>query len=342
MSKNYTPRFGYKPNPAATFRFVRNLRIPHISTHAPHLLETNAERDACPILDLYAVDPNYKRGAQAIGDCVSWGFSLGASIVLAGQVVRGEAEWPGAWISENATYGLRAEVDPRNFANYQDGWYGSGAAEAYTKYGAIPSLDWSKETGNPDHDIRQYSGDRAKEWGKYGCGGQGDNGKLDSIAKKYPIREVSMITTLESAEAVMDRGCPIPICSDMGFGQMQRNEEGIVRPSGSWAHCMLDGLKLWRKGRRLWSIHQSWGNSCSGPQPYIEEIVKQYYTTIRKAMRWTVTAMKDIAAKVINSIGQYTWLVEDEPFLRILKQQDSYSLSGAEGYNLPIWDLDNF
>lgn len=339
VAKSYKPRFGYKPNPALSFRFNRTLRIPHISTHAPHLLETNKDqRDVFLFLDLLRVDPSWRRYAQEIGDCVSWGWTLGYDTVLAGKVVRGESEWPGAWMFQPATYGFRAQLDPRNFANDEDGWYGSGAAEAAIKCGFVPSLDWSTTTGNAEHDCRKYSGEVAKKWGRYGCGGKNDEGKLDAIAKRYLAREVSLITTLESSEAIIDRGAGLPICSDVGFGQMQRDEDGIVGISGSWPHCMVVLAKMYLKGKRLWRIFQSWGDSCSGPDPVVEDLITKLFKMMADAWKWAKKKVMAMAKAVSNVISNCSWWVTDQSLLRILKQQDSYGISGAEGFNQPLWD----
>lgn len=336
---DFTPRFGYRSNPEATWRFNRTLRIPNISTHLPRLCQSNREkRDVLLMCDVLAVDPNWFRLAQEIGDCVSHGWSYGEDLLVARLVILKWATWIQAWSSQPAFYGLRVEVDSRNFANYEDGWYGSGAAKAASQYGFVPALDWSKHTGNPEHDLRKYSGKIAKEFGRYGCGGKNDNGALDKIAAQRSVKEVAAITTLESAEAVIDRCAPIPVCSDIGFGEMQRDSEGIVRRSGSWAHCMCIAGKIWRKNHRLWRLVQSWGRSCKGPDPYVEEICKSYFSSMGKAVGWSKTRIGDIIPKAIDAISACSWWITDEDMLRILKQNDSYAISGAEGFEMPPWD----
>jgi hypothetical protein len=338
-------RFGYVPNPAATEQFVRTLRYPSISNNLPHLLETNAERDAVGLLDIWLADPVWKREAQGIGDCVAWAGTGGGNTIYAGNVRRGEARFD-AWFSEEGLYGLRVETDPRTFANYEDGWYGSGVVKAMLEYGLIPKKDWREKTGNPEHDLRKYNAKRAKEWGRWGAGGRADKGKLDAIAKKQPIKEASLLTKLDSAEAVLDHQGVIVICSDVGFedrqGRCVRDSEGVVRPGGKWPHSMFEALKIWRRNRRLWLVTNSWGTSVSGPQPYIEELVKTIFQKIRKAMKWAVTEAVARAEYVAKAIGACSFFIDDEAQSKILRQRDSFGIHAKFAFDLPVVDWDRF
>jgi hypothetical protein len=99
--------------------------------------------------------------------------------------------------------------------------------------------DWGivyrEEVGG--HDLRVYSADRAKKWGAYGNGGQGDGGKLDAIAKRHPAQHVAMVKTFAEAAAAIEAGFPIPVCSLVGFESV-RDQHAYARASGQWAHCM--------------------------------------------------------------------------------------------------------
>jgi hypothetical protein len=71
----------------------------------------------------------------------------------------------------------------------------------------------------------------------------------------------------------------------------------------------------------------SWGDSCSGADPYIEELVDKYFES-------------SLRQKVASAISACSWWIEDSPMLRILKQQDSFAASGAEGFAAPLWDFE--
>jgi len=127
--------------------------------------------------------------------------------------------------------------------------------------------DWGvlyRQNYSPLVDLSTYSSKRAKDWGNYGCGGQGDNGKLDTIAKDHPIKDVALVTTFEEAAAAISSGYPVPVCSGQGFSST-RDGEGFARASGSWAHCMcFIGVRWDRPGLLCMN---SWGTTwINGPK----------------------------------------------------------------------------
>jgi hypothetical protein len=87
------------------------------------------------------------------------------------------------------------------------------------------------------HDLRSYSADRAKQWGAYGCGGQGDGGKLDGIAKKHPAAYVALTTTWAEAAAAVEAGFPVAVASNQGFAS-STDSHGYAAASGQWLHQM--------------------------------------------------------------------------------------------------------
>ena len=118
------------------------------------------------------------------------------------------------------------------------------------------------------HDLRAYSADRAKAWGAYGCGGQGDGGKLDAIAKAHPAKHVALVRSFKEAAAAIESGYPIAVCSMQGFASV-RDDQGFAAPRGSWAHCMaFIGVRYEKNGspRDALLCLNSWGPAwISGP-----------------------------------------------------------------------------
>jgi hypothetical protein len=275
----FIPHFGYVPDPAHTERYVESLPFPRLADDLPHLIRQRTPRDVFLWLPLLKVKPSWQRGAQGIGDCVAWGAELAATFLMAMQHVAGESGWVEEAATEAIYGGCRVEALGKRLGGYEDGAAGSWAAEWLGRYGVLCRVDYAQQTGNAEHDLRQYSAQRAKQWGHFGCGGSSDKGALDSVAKQHPIQEVTQVRTVEEAAAAIDAGCPLTIASMVGFGQMRRSDEGIVRRSSSWAHQMcIGGIKYTPGGEPLFRIFQSWGKSASGPDPGIEhKQVRDWY-----------------------------------------------------------------
>jgi hypothetical protein len=256
---------------------------------------------------LRVLEPGWKRGAQKIGDCVSWGWEIAGTLSVAHDIVTKARPitWPGVMATESL-YGLmRVEALGKRRGGYQDGAYGAAAAKAATTYGFLARQDYSQETGNTDHDLRQYNGQRAKEWGNFGNGGERDAGKLDEVAKRFPSSECPRITTFEDAAASIEQGWPVAVCSDVGFNGA-RDRNGFKSPRGTWYHCMAFFAVRW--DRPGLGCMQSWGNSegLENADP----------------------------ADVWPELAKCFWWVTPETANRMLSQGDSYAVTGIEGFKL--------
>ena len=315
-----TPRFGYVPNPKATEAFVGSLQYP-TSADVPALRTAFEKRDVFLWKALLAVKPLWYRGHQAIGDCVSWGHELVATTILAEQSVAGESGWVEEVNTEALYGGMRVEAEGGKLGGYSDGWYGSGAVKYMQQDGVLLKYDYSPQTGNPDHDLRIYSGQRAKSWGNFGCGGKDDKGKLDAIAKKHPVKDATLVKSIDDAASLLDKGCPISICSDIGFetgngsnGIMtMRDSNGVSRRRGSWGHCMMVWGVRYRNGAPEFRICNSWGKTAGGPDPGVTD----------------------------QAVSDASWWCVAEDLAYVLKQDDSFGLSRIVGFALPPWDFTN-
>ena len=118
-------------------------------------------------------------------------------------------------------------------------------------------------------DLTHYSGERAKQWGAYGCGGQNDGGKMDAIAKKHPCKHVVSIRTWDELAAAIESGYPVTLASSQGF-QSTRNQDGIAEASGTWMHQQVAiGVRHRKNGSPddCVLILNSWGpNWIAGPR----------------------------------------------------------------------------
>lgn len=220
---------------------------------------------------LRQVHPRWQRGAQGIGDCVSWGAELAVTMLMALQHVKGQSRFIAEAATESIYGGCRVEALGKRSGGWSDGAFGAGAAKWVRDWGAILRVDMSKETGNAEHDLRRYDSKKAKDWGNYGCGGKNDQDKLDGAARLMPLQHVVAVDTVEECAAAVMNGYPVTIASMAGFGRMVRDSRGVARRSGQWAHQMMIGGVRWRGGASEHRIFQSWGpRAASGPDPGID------------------------------------------------------------------------
>jgi hypothetical protein len=175
---------------------------------------------------------------QGIGDCVSWGWAHGVYVAQAIDWETGRLAEPPLFPSSEALYGgSRVEARGRSgdgsspVGGYSDGSYGAAAARFVRDWGVVYREKFDR------YDLSTYSASRAKDWGAYGCGGQGDGGKLDTIAKRHPAQHVAMVTTWAEAAAAIEAGFPIPVASMQGFASVT-DQHGYAAASGQWAHQM--------------------------------------------------------------------------------------------------------
>jgi hypothetical protein len=182
---------------------------------------------------------------QGIGDCVAWGamHAVWCSESLSWDL--GLIAEPPMLPSPESIYGgSRVEARGRDgsgrsaVGGWSDGSYGGAAAKWLRDWGVV----YRTEIGG--HDLRVYSSERAKQWGAYGNGGQGDGGKLDELAKRHPARHVVAVKTWDECVAALTAGFPITIASNQGFAS-RTDDSGILAPSGTWMHQMcLVGIRF--------------------------------------------------------------------------------------------------
>jgi hypothetical protein len=192
-----------------------------------------------------------------------------------------------------------------------DGSVGAWAAEAIQKLGVLPR----KKFGS--HDLSKYRPDLAKAWG---APKQGLPDELEPEAKLHVVQHIAPVLQSEEAVAAFANGYGIPVCSDQGFSE-QRDNRGICRAQGSWAHAMLARTRLILKGN-IWVavIQQSWGNNPTGPD--------------------VMTLESGREVKLPQGCFGADW----EVFVRMLKQRDSFAVSGPDGFapRKPVaWNMFN-
>jgi hypothetical protein len=305
---DFTPLFGYTPDVEATEGYCSTLAYPRMADVEGFTDTLKDEKDVALWLPLLEVKPTWRRGSQGIGDCVSWGAELCVTMLMAIQHRLGISGWIEEAATEPIYGGGRVEANGGRLGGYSDGSWGSAAAKWLHDWGVILRQDYSQQTGVEEHDLRKYSSKKAKAWGNFGCGGQADagreDGKLDQVARKTPVKDVTRVLTVDELEVAMKRACPVSVASGVGYGSMRRNADGIVGASGRWAHQMMYGGVRRIKGRRYFRQFQSWGKSCSGPDPGITQ----------ESVQWC------------------SWWTTEEDAQRQLNSRDSFAFSSLEGF----------
>jgi hypothetical protein len=235
--------FGYRPDPQGVERFLAELPQPLFRDAGAETVREAKGVDT--FLYRSAVRAHLARYGkpwvcerQGIGDCVSWGWAHGIWIAQSIDWETGRLAEPPLFPSSEALYGgSRVEARGRSgdgsspVGGYSDGSYGAAAARFVRDWGVVYREKFDR------YDLTNYSANRAKDWGAYGCGGQGDGGKLDAIAKKHPAAHVALVTTWAEAAAAIEAGFPVPVASMQGFASTT-NAQGYAAASGQWAHQM--------------------------------------------------------------------------------------------------------
>lgn len=251
--------------------------------------------------------------AQAIGDCVSWGFKHLVDYIQATEIHREindlKKHLKGADLQEateaklyqfqmsssEVIYGLsRVEVGGGRIRG--DGSVGAWAAKAIQEYGTI-SYKRLGELGQSD----KYSGQRARDWGSRGLPND-----LEPEAFKHIVGTTSMVTNFKDAAHLIENGYGVAVCSDVGFengggGRTQRDDQGFATARGTWNHCMyFAAVRYDRPGLCL--INQWPLGAFAGPL-------------------------------VLNQPKNSFW-VDERTVDRMLGQRDSWTASGHRGYPL--------
>lgn len=258
--------FGWTPpDPAITAQYIQERgKDAFLRTAAPQLFSEENDQDVYLWRALDKVRPGfYPLNQGQLGSCVSFGWGICCDTLLAIDNVTGRSS-KFLEASEESIYGLaRNEAFGRIGHSRSDGASGVGAAKAVTKFGVI----YRQKYDAFDLDLSKYSVALCANWGAEGNGGSKDglNGPFDKEAQQHPIKTTALVRTVQEAQAALQNGYPVAICSGQGFSS-SRDADGFARASGSWSHCMA--CLGYRGGSRPgFLIINSWGHVWnSGPK----------------------------------------------------------------------------
>lgn len=296
----FVPLFGYEADPKASEKFVSSLKTPTLASAGPGL--EYVERDTFLGHYLLKVQPSWLRGAQQIGSCVGWGWSLSVDVLAACDILfRGDHESFGGRTIEAATYGF-SRVEARGVKSNPggDGSYGAAAAKAVTKFG---TLHFGQVYDGKSFD--KPSGQLEQEWGRNGVPDE-----LEPFAAKHKVAEVTLVQDFKDIAKAVVNGYPVAVCSGLGFSMTLR-DGGWLRQTGSWAHCqMVLGVRFGSRPGAF--VENSWGDCYDG----------------------------DIDASLPVQFQRSGGWVDADVMDRMVAGDDSYALAGYNGFaptQLPDW-----
>jgi hypothetical protein len=106
-------------------------------------------------------------------------------------------------------------------------------------------------------DLRAYSVQRCREWGRTGVPAE-----LETVAKESPVKSFTFVRSADELASAIEQGYTGAIGSAIGFGEQgphQRDADGFLRRNGRWGHCMAY-LGVIRGRRPGFLVVNSWGN----------------------------------------------------------------------------------
>lgn len=195
-----------------------------------------------------------KKNQKSVGSCVSFGTNNAVERTMAIEIaVFGEAEVFQPLVEEVTYGGSRVEVGGGRISG--DGSVGAWAADFVSKWGVVARGKYGL------YDLSRYDESRCRDFGRNGVPAE-----LETEAKLHPIKETTLVKTTGELKRSLASGYGVAVCSNQGFS-MQRDERGVARASGSWAHCMcIDGYHDADDGRTYYHIENSWGpDAHTGP-----------------------------------------------------------------------------
>lgn len=242
--------FGYTPDPEATRAFLGELEHPLFRDAGAEVIAKAKGKDA--YLYRYADKAHRAVYGQPFGpwnqgphgSCVSFGWGMGSYVGQAVDWATGQLPSPPKLVATEPIYGgsrTEGRLPPVQFAGWSEGSYGAAAARwvagLKNGHGGILYRQRYGET-----DLSVYSIPLSKQWGAYGV-----PTPLAVEANKHTARAVALVETWEGLTAALESGMCVPICSNVGFANQDRDADGFLRRSGSWSHCMVACSLKWAK-----------------------------------------------------------------------------------------------
>lgn len=240
--------------------------------------------------------------AQKIGSCVSHGWARVVQHGMYVDMARRRPRTGNEEIKQIATepiYALsRVEIGKGRIGR-GDGSVGAWAAKAVTEYGVLLRGKYGQ------WDLTENDESIAKQWGMPNAGLPDD---LEPVAREHPVKYAEMTDTKDKILTALYNLYGIAVCSDQGF-TMQRDQNGMCKPQGSWSHCLAAvGIAMLKGKRLVVPIQQSWGDNPTGP----DEVELESGRKVK--------------------LPEGVFFIDFDVFLSMCRQQDSFAAAGPEGF----------
>lgn len=238
-------------DPEDTDKLLGELPHPLFGAAAFNLHDSGKGKLALLFKSVQKFDPTFGPSeAQVVGDCVSHSTRNAVDVTRCHEIIGGQREEFIAKGATEAIYGSRGHGG--------EGMSCSVAARFVNKTGGILLR---KNYGNID--LSTYNGRLGAGWGS-----RGTPLELVEEAKKHQVKTISLINTIEQARDAIANGYAISVCSMAGFSS-RRDQYGIAKRSGSWAHAMAwvgmdDTREIYNE--TLFLVQNSWGIWNGGPK----------------------------------------------------------------------------
>lgn len=297
-------RFGWVEDPEAVGEVVKGLTFPTFAATPAGQVRADTLPDRVYLWQVHQRVTGQLppcKNQNPTGSCVSFGTNTATERVMVCQIARGKPE-EFKHIAEEVTYaGSRVQVGKGRIRG--DGSVGAWAAQFIKEWGVV-----SREK-HGQYDLTKYDPQRCRSWGSTGCPAE-----LQTLAREHPVQEITKVTSWADAKKSLAQGYGIAICSNVGFdkpGTQQpnsRDASGIIKPYGTWPHCMaLDGYHV-EAGKEYGHIENSWGpNAHGGPVGWGSPSTAGFWTdaqTIDRMLKqgdsWAFSAVKGFPARELD------------------------------------------
>ena len=310
--------FGYNPDPEATRAFLGELEHPLFRDAGRECIAKAQGKDAYLYRyadkahrAVYNGQPFGPWNQGPIGTCVSFGWGMGSYIGQSVDWATGHLPAPPKLVATEPIYGgsrTEGRLPPVSFAGWSDGSYGAAAARwvagLKNGHGGILYREKYGET-----DLSVYSTNLSKQWGAYGV-----PTALAKEANKHTARAVALVETWEGLTAALESGMCVPICSNVGFANQDRDADGFLHRSGSWGHCMC-----------VISVRYAKNSGKNGEPP-----MKEPRDGVLVMNSWGPNWVKGGKSPPDQPDGSF-WITRQDAEI-ILAQRDSFVIGSVNGF----------
>lgn len=231
----------YSPEELERFRSLQQYPNGEEACYRFGLEDTGAGKLVIPFVHVLEMFPGCWPGkqGQARGDCVSWGTRNAALLTMTCDIVSGKPdevtgkpeerpEVPAEGIADGV---LSTEAFYWHRGYDTDGWFCAAAANVATqKSGAVLRMNYPDAGVN----LTSYSGATAGKWGR-----KAPPEKVVAIGGAHKIHQATECQSFESRRDMLWNGYGLQDCGGEGYSST-RDEWGVSRRSGSWAHSMSE------------------------------------------------------------------------------------------------------